>query len=244
MDLLYSHVALPKKRTHFHKFMLEIHQRIHAENQRLLEKHGRQVNVQLSPGHDAVVNVAGNLAAECRVLCFDEFQITDIADAWIISRLINALWDRGVVLVATSNRPLDDLYQNGLNRRYFLPFIESLKNHSVVLALDSNMDYRVLNNVQADPSYFVPLGSESSVLLYTAYLKYCSRIQNRSSTALTIEVMSGRSLTLPKGLLGEVCWCDFEHLCCQDRGAADYKALCKNFHTIFLDGACVQRLLQ
>lgn len=236
MDLFYSECKIPKRRTHFHKFMLDIHQRIHVEQQELIRARGRNVHID-SNTPDAVANVANALAVEFQVLCFDEFQLTDIADAWILSRLMNVLWRRGVVLVATSNRPCEDLYKNGLNREYFTLFIRSLQERSLVIHMDSNIDYRLqMCTHYSTPSYFTPVSPESSVLLFSAYLDYARVIKNVSAKPVTLPVMMGRTLTVPLGLPGAVCWVDFATLCEGDKGAADYKALCQHFHTIFLDG--------
>ena len=240
MDLFFGRCSAPKRRTHFHKFMLEVHQRIHLENQRILHSHGRAMNLRLDSRYDAVANVALQLSQEFRVLCFDEFQITDIADAWILSRLFVVLWERGTVLVTTSNRHCDDLYENGINRAFFLPFIETLKQRCLVIHLNSPTDYRLAFQGEApeQPSYYVPLSPESSVQLFSEYLDLARRTNDEFPGPISIQVMMRRHLHLPSGLLGQVCWCTFEGLCSADRGAADYKALCSNFHTIFLDGAC------
>ena len=143
MDVFYTHCPLAsKRRVHFHKFMLEIHQRIHAYKQRLLLQYGREVHINLSSERDAIAAVAHDVADECRLLCFDEFQVTDICDAMMLAKFFGVLWERGTVLVATSNRPPTDLYKDGLNRSYFLPFIDRLQEECVVWDMGTGEDYR------------------------------------------------------------------------------------------------------
>lgn len=120
--------TLPVRRVHFHKFMQEIHARIHAWKQELLAKHGRDKSPQTAPERDAIAHIARQLSAEAWLLCFDEFQVTDIADALIIDKLFTTMFRHGVVVAATSNTPPDGLYADGLNRDYyFLPFLDKLK---------------------------------------------------------------------------------------------------------------------
>ena len=174
MDLFFKHCnvdASRKRRVHFHAFMLEVHQRIWAFKQELLRKHGRDVNVNLASERDAIAHVAKLVASEARVLCFDEFQVTDIADAMIISKFFSVLWQRGTVLVATSNRPPADLYQNGLNRQYFLPFVAELEQRCIVKRMGGNVDYRQAA-VGFDGAYFSPIGEASRRALWQAFLAF------------------------------------------------------------------------
>lgn len=158
LDLFYQHLpsTMKKRRVHFHTFLTEMHQRIHQHKQSLLQTEGRQRHVRnpyppppssssslLNP-NDSITHVALNLAKECHVLCFDEFQVTDIYDALLITRLFNVLFQQGCVLLATSNRPPSDLYLNGLNRHDFLPFIQTLQRECLVRELQNDIDYRVL----------------------------------------------------------------------------------------------------
>ena len=179
MDLFFESCkekGLKVKRTHFHQFMLEIHRRIHAENQRLIQTYGRTRHAS-AESSDSVSRVAEELSKEVDILCFDEFQITDIADAWILQRLFVPLWSKGMVLIATSNRPIEDLYGNGLNRDYFLPFLKLFKERSVVIHMKSNIDYRLLYDSASSRSLpiqanFTPLSVESSHQLSSAFTNY------------------------------------------------------------------------
>ena len=127
MDLLFENAHIKrKKRVHFHKFCLNVHKRIH-----LIKKHSREVKDRITSESEAIEIVANELSREATVLCFDEFQVTDIADALMLSKLFAILWEHGTVLVTTSNRPPVDLYKDGLNRQYFLPFIERLETQCI-----------------------------------------------------------------------------------------------------------------
>jgi len=139
---------LPARRVHFHAFMLEVHSRVHATKQQQLVKYGRSRNVDMRPERDAIVLVAKEIAQEAWLLCFDEFQVTDIADAMILQRLFGTLVSHGVMVIATSNRPPEDLYKDGLNRDLFLPFVGLLKTHCKVHELISTVDYRYSTKIE------------------------------------------------------------------------------------------------
>ena len=133
---------IPARRVHFHAFMLEVHSRVHAIKQKQLSTFGRNRNIDIRPERDAIMLVAKDIANEAWLLCFDEFQVTDIADAMILKRLFDTLISHGVMIIATSNRPPEDLYKDGLNRDLFLPFVDLLKTHCKVHELISPIDYR------------------------------------------------------------------------------------------------------
>ena len=150
MDLFFERaVVTRKRRAHFHEFMSDAHERIHAVRQK--------IKAGTIKGSDPIAPVAAELAQETRLLCFDEFSVTDIADAMLLGRLFEKLFDAGVVVVATSNVDPDDLYRDGLNRGHFLPFIKLLKSQVEVFNLDSPTDYR-LEKLAGAPVYVTPLG--------------------------------------------------------------------------------------
>ena len=240
MDLFFERCHTDKKqRVHFHAFMLNVHKRICDVQRESTVKGGSRKG-----GVDAITHVARQIAQEARVLCFDEFQVTDVADAMILTRLFDVLWSQGTVLVATSNRKPADLYQNGINRSYFLPFVHSLQANCVVQDMNSDLDYRAL--VRPIPgSYFTPLGATASSLLWNAFLS-SSKDKNEEVCSVSIPVMMGRHLVVEKALVipsvassssatATACYLDFKDLCESDKGAADYLALVQHFKAIYLD---------
>ena len=144
MDLFFeSAPTRPKRRVHFHGFMQEVHVAI-ARWRRLSDQdRKREPHFVKGAGDDPVPPVAQKIASEATLLCFDEFQVSDVADAMILGRLFSALFERGVIVVATSNRPPDDLYKDGLNRQLFLPFVDLIKDRLDLLEIDSGIDYRL-----------------------------------------------------------------------------------------------------
>ncbi|XP_026402183.1 AFG1-like ATPase isoform X1 [Papaver somniferum] len=215
MDLFYDQLPSNwrKKRIHFHDFMLTVHSR--------LQKHKGVA--------DPLEVVAGEIADESILLCLDEFMVTDVADALILNRLFKHLFDNGVILVATSNRAPDSLYERGLQRDLFLPFIATLKERCVSHEIGSAVDYRKLTSAQLG-FYFV--GKELSAFLKQ---KFQELIGEHSASPQEVEVVMGRKLQVPLGANGCACF-PFEYLCDRPLGAADYFGLCKNFHTLALDG--------
>jgi cell division protein ZapE len=222
MDMFFAHAPVAKKRrVHFHAFMLEVHGRIHAWRQSGEAKKG---------DGDPIPPLAGALADEAWLLCFDEFQVTNIADAMILGRLFGAMLDKGVVVVATSNLEPDDLYANGLQRERFLPAIELLKQKLDVLALDGGIDYRRIR-IRSLPVYHSPLGKAASGELEKAF---ATLTEGANVGELTLDV-GGRALVLRRAG-GGVAFETFEHLCMRAVGAADYLALARTCHTLVLDG--------
>src|SRR5262249_19928384 len=164
MDLFFAaSPVVRKRRTHFHKFMLDVHERIHAWRQQL--KRGE------AKGDDPIAPVASALAAESWLLCFDEFSVTDIADAMILGRLFTRLFEHGVVVVATSNVAPDELYQGGLNRDLFLPFIGLIEEHMEAVRLTARTDFR-LEKLTGAPVWYVPPDEAASVALDMAWERF------------------------------------------------------------------------
>jgi cell division protein ZapE len=222
MDLFFE--ALPlrgKRRVHFHAFMSNVHERIHGWRQLL--KAG-----QVS-GDDPIAPVAEVLAKEAWVLCFDEFTVTDIADAMILGRLFTALFAHGVVVVATSNVEPDRLYEGGLNRSLFLPFIGLLQERMDVARLEARTDFR-LEKLAGSPVFHTPADAAAHEALSRAFKRLTGREQGKPVT-LTVK---GHSVEVPQAA-GGVARFSFEDLCSKPLGAADYLALAETFHTIILE---------
>ena len=218
MDLFFDYMNVAKKRrVHFHAFMQETHARIH---------HVRQTSAQSG---DPMPRIARDIAAEATLLCFDEFQVKDIADASILGRLFTLLFERGVVMVATSNRPPDDLYKGGLNRHRFMPFIDLLKSRTQIVELKAARDYR-LACLQAHPIWFSPCGPRARADLDARFDELTARV---APTPVTLD-LNGRDLPVPRAV-GGIARLSFDDLCVAARGAADYLALAQHFHTLFID---------
>ncbi|KAG6850895.1 hypothetical protein H0H93_006721 [Arthromyces matolae] len=224
MDLFYK--TLPpsitrKRRVHFHAFMIDVHKRLHA--------------AKIAMGYhggDPILPVARDLANEACVLCFDEFQVTDIADAMILRRLLESLVNFGVVCVMTSNRHPDDLYKNGIQRSSFIPAIELLKSHFDVTDLDSGTDYRRIPRALSHV-YYDPLTPENAQEVEKVFQSLTSRdpadplIHNRTLNTW------GRTITIPEST-SKIAKFRFHDLCGQPLSAADYLEVTKNFGTIFV----------
>lgn len=220
MDLFFDTAPMQKKRRiHFHQFMLEIHADAHAFRKKAASERD---------GDDPIPPIADRVAGQALLLCFDEFQVTDIADAMILGRLFTALFERGVVVVSTSNRPPDDLYKDGLNRQLFLPFIELLKQKLDLLHLDSPTDYRMDRLTQL-PVYITPLGAEADAALEK---DFAALTEGETAAPATIEAQ-GRTTTIPRAAKG-VAFIDFQSMCGKPLGAADYLALAASHHTVVL----------
>jgi cell division protein ZapE len=223
MDLAFEQIPVsPKRRVHFHAFMLEVHARLRTERQ--------------SGRGDPIPRVAEDLAREARLLCFDEMVVNNSADAMILSRLFTALLDEGVVIVTTSNRPPSELYKDGLNRELFLPFIGLLKERLRVVPLNGPTDYR-LERLQGVATWHVPNGPQATAALSQAFFQLTDfPVEDREHVPTEeLDVGGGRSLHVPKSLKGAAVF-SFKRLCGEARGAADYLAVAQRFHTVFLVG--------
>ena len=218
MDMFVELAPIEKKRrVHFHAFMQETHARIHLY---------RQTHPKSG---DPMPAIAAAIAKEVTLLCFDEFQVKDIADASILGRLFSLLLEAGIVVVATSNRHPDALYKGGLNRHRFLPFIDLLKQRLYLHELGSQTDYR-LARLQARPVWFTPCGPQARAALDE---RFSSLTEGVSAAPLDIE-LQGRSLSVRQAA-GGVARLSFDDLCIAARGAADYLALASHFHTVLID---------
>jgi len=213
MDLFYESLPFPdKRRQHFHRFMREAH--------RGLKRHG---DLQ-----DPLEAVADDVARETRVLCFDEFFVSDVADAMILATLLGALFRRGVCLVATSNIPPSDLYRGGLQRQRFLPAIEALERHTRVINVDGGIDYR-LRVLEKAEIYHFPLDAGADTIMADTFRRLAPDGQE-GALSLNVE---GRDIPA----LGEgdgVVWFDFKALCEGPRSQNDYMELAHEYHTVLL----------
>lgn len=230
MDLFFTAAPVEaKRRVHFHEFMNEVHDdlaRWRAMSKRERKRSGWQVR---GAGDDPIPPVARKVAESARLLCFDEFQVTQIADAMILSRLFADLFERGVTVVATSNRHPDDLYKNGINRELFLPFIALLKQYCEVHELASARDFR-LEHLVADNVWHTPLGPQADAAMDRAWQRLTLGAQPQHCV-LTIK---GRRLEIPREAAG-VARMSFAELCARPLGSADYLRLASSFHTLMID---------
>jgi cell division protein ZapE len=216
MDLFVDHAGdVPKRRVHFHAFMQEIHAGMHK---------ARQTGVD-----DALAPVADAVAAQVRLLAFDEMQITDITDAMIVGRLFERLLGAGVAIVTTSNRPPDDLYKDGLNRALFLPFIAMLKSRLTVHHLQAETDYRQ-DRLTGAQVYFTPAGATARAALDRLWDDLTG---HDPGNPLTLRV-TGRDVIIPKAHNG-IGRASFWELCGQPLGAADYLAMADALRVLILD---------
>lgn len=218
-----------KRRVHFHAFMIDVHARIN--DWRKLDKAGRRASPyhHRGDGDDPIVPTARAIAEQATLLCFDEFHVTDITDAMILARLFEALWDEGVVVVATSNRSPRDLYKNGLNRALFEPFIAVMPDHLVIFDFDGRTDHR-LRQLTAAPVYYAPLNDTTRAEMDDAW----ARITGNAKMRPTVLTAQGRDLTISRTGSGAA-RDSFDNLCNRALGAADYLAIATTFHTLMLD---------
>ena len=223
MDLAFENIEIaPKRRVHFSEFMLETHQRLRIARER--------------EDGDPIEPVAEEIADEARLLCFDEMQVTNPADAMILSRLFGKLLERSVKVVTTSNRAPGELYKGGLNRELFLPFIDLIKARMLVVEVNGPTDYR-LDRLTGVEVWHVPNGDQSTAELSQAFFQLTDYpVENRAKVpAETIDVGGGRMLHVPKSLKGVAVF-SFKRLCGEARGAADYLAVARRYHTVIIVG--------
>ncbi len=223
MDLFFGAVAVaPKRRVHFHEFMLEVHADLFTARQ--------------TGGGDPIPAVAATIARGARLLAFDEMQVKDIADAAIVSRLFAALFARGVSVVTTSNRVPEDLYKDGLNRQLFTPFIGLLRDNCDVVMLDGPVDYR-LERLGGAETWVVPHGAAAIAALAAVFFRMTDYpVEDRARVpSETLVVRGGRTLFVPKSLKGVAVF-SFARLCRKALGAADYLAIARHYHTLFVMG--------
>ena len=226
MDLFYEQVsAQRKRRVHFHDFMADVHERINQHRQALKRGETKQ--------EDPIPPVASQLIADAWVLCFDEFSVTDIADAMILSRLFEQLFERGCLLVATSNVEPDNLYHNGLNRQLFLPFIDLLKSRVDVFNLDARTDFR-LEKLQQLPVYLSPLNDDTRIAIAMAWKELTAgQIAHPNRIAV-----KGRYIDVPLEA-GGVARFSFDELCARPLAASDYHLIAHRYHTVFVENVPV-----
>lgn len=217
MDMFFA-AAPPaqKRRAHFNGFMADVHARIHAMRQR-------------AGTADPIAPVARDLAEDARLLCFDEFQVSDVADAMILGRLFEALFAENVTIVATSNTAPAHLYEGGLNRRLFLPFIAQIRAHLEVVELNGPTDYR-LQRLAGIRTWLTPLSDEAEAAMNAAWQSLSGTRAGRP----VIMTVLGRKLLVPQAARG-VARFGFADLCEQPLGTSDYLALARDFHTILID---------
>jgi cell division protein ZapE len=216
MDLFFETTTYRyKRRTHFHEFMAEVHERI--------------AEARKTAAGDTIPQVAARIAEKTALLCFDELHVTDIADAMILGRLFAGLFENQVVVVATSNVPPRELYRNGLNRQLFLPFIDLLERHVEVEELLAAKDFRLVK-LAGKPLYFTPADAQANAGMDRLWAELTG---NSESAPLSLEV-KGRKLGVPRAAMG-VARFSFAELCEQPLGTLDYLALAHKFHTLFID---------
>lgn len=217
MDVFFENCKFtPKRRTHFHEFMAEVHDRIRA--------------ARAIAGGDPIPRVARDIAVDAGLLCFDELHVTDIADAMILGRLFENLFEQGVVVVATSNAHPGALYKDGLNRQLFMPFIKLLENRMEVLELVSAKDFR-LDKITGEPLYFTPSDANAKAGLDAHW----NKLTGCNAGMPVVLDVRGRALHVPQASMG-VARFSFDELCDKPLGPNDFLHLARTFHTLILDG--------
>ncbi|KAG5512065.1 hypothetical protein GH5_08021 [Leishmania sp. Ghana 2012 LV757] len=245
MDLLYDNAPpeIRKRRLHFHQFMLDMQKTSQSirykskeeiqdpANRRNMVRYNTSDDLRRTP--DAEINlfdeVAQRMISDVELLCFDEVAVSDVAHAMILKRLFHSFYKIGLVVIFTSNRPIDDLYKDGLNRGGFIPFIDLVKRQCTIHHMNSNIDHRLLGH-QAD-TYLTPMNSENNAKFEKLFLEMCKAMP---ATERRLEVF-GRDVIVPRAC-GGVCYFHFFELCGGEKSAADYEVIARTFHTVFING--------
>jgi protein AFG1 len=261
MNMFYASSPLKKRRLHFHSLLQEIHHRIFELNKQLLNEHGRSFHVDTSKKRNPILQIARQLSMEVTLLCIDEFQVTDVADAMILSQLFGELWRLGVVVVATSNRPPKDLYEGGLNRSYFLPFIGLLERYCLVdrlgthhssddvnVAAKKAVDYRRIKSgvdelgserTHGDYYFLNTLEGKSTDVLDQHFEWVIEKLAHahpkNEGTGRTLQVKFQRNITIPRCHSNIIARFTFEELCTTELGSSDYQAIANNFQIVMLE---------
>jgi cell division protein ZapE len=228
MDLFFD-IAPPRRkvRVHFHIFMARIHRLVNAW--RTSDAAHRRAQFGKARGDDPIAPVADLIAREASLLCFDELSVTDIADAMILGRLFEALFERGVTLVATSNRPPDELYTDGVNRQLFTPFIAMIEARTEIVPVLGRHDWR-LDRLRAARTWLCPIDPDNEARFDRLW---ADMLGGDSEVGATLEVL-GRTQHWPRAAGGRL-RAHFASLCVQALGPADYIAIAERFHTVFIE---------
>jgi cell division protein ZapE len=230
MDMFFAAAPTePRRRVHFHEFMADVHDRLDEWRRMSVPERRRSPYRVKAAGDDPVPPVARQIAAAARLLCFDEFQVAQIADAMVLGRLFTALFAEGTVVVATSNRHPDDLYADGINRALFLPFLALIKERCEVFELASARDYR-LERLTGAPVWHSPLGPASRSAVETAW----EQLTLGAEPQHCLLTVKGRKLEVSREAAG-VARFTFDELCARPLGPLDYLAIASNFHTLLVE---------
>ena len=222
MDLFFAASSVVRKRrVHFHEFMGEVHERVHVLRQK--------TKLGEASGEDPIGVAAAAIAQEAQLLCFDEFHVTDIADAMILGRLFKRLFELGVVVVATSNVPPTELYKDGLNRSLFLPFIALIEEHMDIVQLEARTDFR-LEKLACAPVWYVPADAAAAAALDEAWRRLTAGHFGEPQALM----VKGRTIHVPRATMG-VARFSFQDLCGEPLAAADYLKIAREYHTIVID---------